>query len=139
MIACNTVYSRELYDWYVAHGVEPVVADADDFMSSADFSRRLGERIGLDPALVAVSWPKTTESEQKLMQPITLLMQETLVASQGPDSSRASRNVDLAQERASWKEGFSEWEVSLIEEIIALITPHYEYLRERRFVPRSRN
>lgn len=139
MIGSDIGFSRDMYDWFVARGVEPVVADADDYMTSPDFSLRLGERIGLDPAQVAVSWPKTTEDEQKLMHPVLLRMQETLVNSQGPDSSRAARNVDPAEERARWKEEFSEWEVELIEEIIVLITPHYEYLRERRFVPSSRN
>ncbi|KAK7706890.1 hypothetical protein SLS63_013859 [Diaporthe eres] len=139
IIGTSLGFSREIYDWFVAQGVEPVVADADDYMTSADFNQSLGERLGLDPALVAVSWPKTTEDEQKLMHPVLLRMQETLVKSQGLDASRAARNVDLTEERARWKEEFSEEEVMLMEEIIAHITPHYEYLRERRFVPSSRN
>lgn len=139
LIGTSLGFSREIYDWFVAQGVEPVVAEADDYMTSADFNSRLAERLGLDPALVAVSWPKTTEEEQKLMHPVLLRMQETLVKSEGLDSSRAARNVDLAEERARWKEEFSEEEVMLIEEIIAHVTPHYEYMRARRFVPSSRN
>lgn len=139
IIGTSLGFSREMYDWFVAHGVEPVIAEADDYMTSADFNQRLAERLGLDPALVAVSWPETTEDEQKLMHPVLLRMQETLVKSQGLDSSRAARNVDLTEERARWREEFSEEEVMLIEEIIAYVTPHYEYLRERRFVPSSRN
>lgn len=126
-----------MYDWFVAQGVKPVVADADDYMTSADFCTRLGERLGLDPASVAVSWPRTTEEEQKLMHPTLLRMQGTLVRSQGLDPSRAAVNVDLAEERARWGEEFSEEEVLLIEEIISHVTPHYEYLWERRFVPGS--
>lgn len=137
LIGSNLGFSREMYDWFVAHGVDPVVAEADDYMTSADFSLRLAERLGLDPAQVAVSWPETTEEEQKLMHPVLLRMQETLVKSRGPDSSRAARNVDLVEERARWKDEFSEEEVMLIEEIITRVTPHYEYLRERRFVPSS--
>lgn len=139
IIGTSLGFSREMYDWFVAHGVEPVIAEADDYMTSADFNQRLAERLGLDPALVAVSWPETTEDEQKLMHPVLLRMQETLVKSQGLDASRAARNVDLAEERARWKEEFSEEEIMLIEEIIAYVTPHYEYLRERRFVPSCRN
>lgn len=139
LIGTSLGFSREIYDWFVAQGVEPVVAEADDYMTSADFNQRLGERLSLDPALVAVSWPRTTEDEQKLMHPVLLRMQETLVKSQGLDSSRAARNVDLAEERARWKEEFSEEEVMLIEEIISHVTPHYEYMRARRFVPSSRN
>ncbi|KAI7773789.1 hypothetical protein LA080_009866 [Diaporthe eres] len=124
IIGTSLGFSREIYDWY---------------MTSADFNQSLGERLGLDPALVAVSWPKTTEDEQKLMHPVLLRMQETLVKSQGLDASRAARNVDLTEERARWKEEFSDEEVMLMEEIIAHITPHYEYFRERHFVPSSRN
>lgn len=138
IIGSSLGFSREMYDWFVAQGIEPVVAEADDYMTSADFSLRLAERLGLDPASVAVTWPKTTEDEQKLMHPTLLRIQETLVKSQGLDSSRAARNVDLTEERARWKEEFSEEEVMLIEEMIVHVTPHYEYLLERRFVPSSR-
>lgn len=139
MIGSNLGFSREIYDWFVAQGIEPVVAEADDYMTSSEFSLRLAERLGLDPASVAVTWPKTTEDEQKLMHPTLLRIQETLVRSQGLDSSRAARNVDLIEERARWKEEFSEEDVVFIEETIARVTPHYEYLHTRRFVVSSRN
>lgn len=139
MIGSNLGFSREIYDWFVANGVEPVVAEADDYMTSEDFSLRLAEKVGLDPASVAVSWPRTTEDEQKLMHPTLLRMQELLVKSQGLDPSRAAGNVDLTEERMRWKEEFSKEEVKLIEEIIVHVTPHYEYLQARRFIPSSYN
>lgn len=66
-IGATLTFSRDMHDRFLAHGVEPVIADANDYMTSADFNQRLAERLGLDPASVAVSWPATTDHEQKRM------------------------------------------------------------------------
>ncbi len=55
MVTCG-IWNRMLYDYYVTHGIQPIVVDADDYMTSEDFVRELCTKIGLDPAQAYFSW-----------------------------------------------------------------------------------
>ncbi|KAK4497051.1 hypothetical protein PRZ48_011500 [Zasmidium cellare] len=132
IVNTSLAFNRDLYDYYVAHGIEPIVADSDDYMSSEAFVRHLTSKLGLDPAKAVVSWPKSTEKEKQDMHPMLLQVQATLVDSEGIKPARASRNIDLEAEREKWKEEFSQEELELMEELVEIAMPHYEYLRERR-------
>lgn len=123
---------RDLYDYYRAHGIEPIVADSDDYMSSEVFVRHLAGRVGLDPAKAIVTWPKATEEEKQKMHPMLLQIQDSLVNSEGIRADRASKNLDLEAEREKWKSEFDSERLKLMEEMVEIAMPHYEYLRERR-------
>ncbi|KAF2170688.1 hypothetical protein M409DRAFT_19503 [Zasmidium cellare ATCC 36951] len=132
IVNTSLAFNRDLYDYYVAHGIEPVVADSDDYMSSESFARHLTGKLGLDPAKAIVSWPKATENEKQEMHPMLLQVQATLVDSGGIRPNRASKNLDLDAEREKWKKEFNADELALMEELVDIAMPHYEYLRERR-------
>lgn len=123
-----------MYDWYAGQGIEPVVVDADDYMTSEDFSRGLAEKLGLDPAQVAVTWGPTPEEQQAQMHPVLRAMQKTLIDSKGLVPGRAARNVDPKEEEARWKKEFTQGEMEVIHELIERTSPDYEYLKARRFV-----
>lgn len=134
LIGSSLQFSRELYDWYNSRGVEPIVAEADDYMTSEDYCRRLAQAAGLDPSRIAFKWSETSEQQRSEMHPILLKIQQRLVESEGPEAKRAASNVDLDAERRKWDSEFSKDIVSLIKELVDLAMPHYEYLRSRRFV-----
>lgn len=101
-------------------------------MTSEAFVRHLTGKLGLVPEKAIVSWPKSTEKEQQDMHSMLLTIQSTLVNSEGISPDRASQNIDLAAERAKWKKEFDGGELQLIEELVDIAMPHYEYLREKR-------
>jgi hypothetical protein len=127
-------YGREMYDWYVSKGIEPVVVDADDYMTSEQFSRILAGRLGLDPAQVTVAWEPTPEEQQEQMHPTLRAIQKTLIDSQGLIPNRAAKNITPEEEVARWKDAFTAEEVELIHELVRRMTPDYEYLKARKFV-----
>lgn len=133
-IGTTLIYARKLYDWYVSKGIEPVVVDADDYMTSEDFSKGLAKRLGLDPDQVAVTWAPTPEEQQTQMHPTLRAIQKTLIDSQGLVPGRAAKNVDLREVEARWKDEFTQEEIELIHELIQRMSPDYEYLQARRFV-----
>lgn len=59
-------WTRLLYDWYLAHGVQPIVVDADDYMSSEAFVRYLCEVTGLHPDEVLTRWENEEERGREL-------------------------------------------------------------------------
>lgn len=127
-------FSRELYDWYKSNGVDAIVADADDFITDEKYVRYLAQVVGLDPSRVAFGWSKTSDEDRESMGPVLLNIQHTLVESKGPESARAARNLNLDAERQKWKSEFSEDVVALIQELVEITMPHYEFLRERRLI-----
>lgn len=133
-IGTNLGFARELHDWYKSNGIEPVVVDADDYMTSEHFSRRLAQRIGLDPGQVTVAWEPTPAEQQAQMHPVLRAIQKTLIDSKGLVPRRAAKNINLEEEEARWKDDFSQGAVDLIHELIQRMSPDYEYLYQRRFV-----
>lgn len=55
--------TRQLYDWFVAHGIKPVIVDADDYMTDKSYVRDLCSAIRLDPEQALFSWQQGTEEE----------------------------------------------------------------------------
>lgn len=132
LISTQLCWNRDLYDYFVSHGIEPIVVDADDYMTSEVFVRHLTGKLGLDPDKAIVSWPKSTDKEKQDMSQMLLTIQNTLVNSEGIRPDRASRNIDLAAERENWKNDFDKEELKMIQEFVDIAMPHYEYLREKR-------
>lgn len=133
-IGTSLKFARELYDWYAGHDIEPVVIDADDYMTSEKFSRGLAEKLSLDPAQVAVTWGPTPEEQQAQMHPVLRAMQKTLIDSKGLVPGRAAKNVDPKEQEELWKKEFTQEEVEVMRELIEATSPDYEYLKARRFV-----
>lgn len=143
-------WQRSLYGWFVANEVQPVVVDADDYMTSESFVRHLTASIGLDPERAIVRWEKVrfsgptlltlfdadkeqmSEEAKENMHRMLIQIQATLVGSEGIKPERAGRNLDLEAERRKWEEEFDADEVKMIRELVDVAMPEYEYLRERR-------
>lgn len=129
---CN-VWNCVLYNFYKSHGIEPVVVDADDYMTSENFVRSLCVRLGLDPSKVRFDWDAvTSQQKEKQIHPMQYASQNTLYESSGLIAGRAAKNSDFTDASVKWKEEFGE-DAGLIEEMVALAMPHYQYLYERRW------
>lgn len=126
-----------LYNFYKSHGVEPVVVDADDYMTSEAFVRSLCVRLGLDPTKVKFEWDAATgEQKEKEIHPMQYASQNTLYESSGVIAGKAAKAFDFTGVSVKWKEEFGD-DVGLIEEMVGLAMPHYQYLRERRWSAKS--
>ena len=129
---CN-VWNCVLYNFYKAHGIDPVVVDADDYMTSEAFVQSLCVRLGLDPSQVRFEWDAaTSEQKEKEIHPMQYASQNTLYESSGVIAERAAKNSDLVDASVKWKNEFGD-DAGLVEEMVALAMPHYQYLYERRW------
>lgn len=129
LIVTSHIWSRALYDFFLSKGIEPLVVDADDFMTSEEFVRHLCSKAGLDPDQAYFSWP--TDGDKDKHHPMYYASQSTLLNSAGPDAALAAKNKDLAKEEAGWAAEFGD-DLALVQEMVDLAMPHYEYLYERR-------
>ena len=129
---CN-VWNCVLYNFYKSHGIEAVVVDANDYMTSETFVRGLCVRLGLDPSKVRFEWDAVTrEQKEKEIHPMQYASQTTLYESSGVIAGRAAKNSDFTDVSVNWKEEFGD-DAGLIEEMVGLAMPHYQYLCERRW------
>ncbi|KAF2167770.1 hypothetical protein M409DRAFT_21921 [Zasmidium cellare ATCC 36951] len=133
MHATNLGWNRELYDWYTAQGVEPIIVDADDYMTNTDYVLSLCQKLGLNPDDAQLSWSKPTKEEANAFHPAWAAVQRTLINSAGIRPERASSNADLDAEMAKWKDEFGDEVTAILEECTAASMPHYEYLRAQKF------
>lgn len=129
---CN-VWNCVLYNFYKSHGIEPVVVDADDYMTSETFVRSLCVRLGLDPSKVQFEWDAaSSEQKEKEIHPMQYASQNTLYESSGVIAGKAAKDFDFTDVSVKWKEEFGD-DAGLIEEMVGLAMPHYQYLHERRW------
>lgn len=134
LVTSDWGWSHALYDWYLAHGVAPVIVDADDFMTSETFAKQLCQKIGLNPEEAVFQWPKTEQHVQDAMHPMLKKVQDVLINSEGLDPSHAAKHIDLAAEKAKWAEDLDGKQLEILEELYARAMPQWEYLYLRRFV-----
>ena len=128
----NLGWSRLLYDWYLSKGVEPIVADSDDYMTRQGFMRELCIATGLSPDHVTYSWPKASEDELSQMPQLVAGIKKTLLGSDGVITGMDARNIRLEDEVRKWKDEFGEETAVFLKELVNRAMPHYEYLHERR-------
>ena len=129
---CN-VWNCVLYNYYKANGIDPVVVDADDYMTSEAFVQSLCVRLGLDPSQVRFEWDAATSEQKEIeIHPMQYASQNTLYESSGVIAERAAKNSDLVDASVKWKNEFGD-DAGLVEEMVALAMPHYQYLYERRW------
>ena len=131
LVSTTPLWNRLLYDFFVAKGVQPVVVDADDVMTSPDFVRHLCSKIELDPDEAQFSWAAASKEVRENLHPMFYASQKSLVDSAGIDPRKAARNRDLDAEEGLWDAEFGE-DVALVREMVDLAMPHYRYLYERR-------
>ena len=127
LVSCNLGWSRVLYDWYLKRGFEPLIVDADDYMTSREFMRQLCIKTGLDPDHLVYNWPKATEEELKKIQPpVAAKILKTLLSSDGIVPGLDARDLNMNEEVAKWKKEFGEETTSLLIELVDRAVPQYE-------------
>jgi hypothetical protein len=133
LVATCNVWNCVLYNFYKSHGIEPVVVDADDYMTSEGFVRSLLVRLGMDPEKVRFQWDAVTdEQKEKDIHPMLWASQSTLFESEGVIAGRAARNSDFDGLEEKWREEFGE-DAGLIGEMVGVAEGHYRWLYERRW------
>lgn len=133
-VSTNLVWIRLMYNWFVAHGVEPVIVDCDDVQLSegTDFLQRLCGRLGLDAERVKVEWESVTEKEKAATHPSFWASQSRLLESRGLQRELAAKGRDWVKEEEAWEEEFGG-DVGLVREMVREAERHYGWLLERRF------
>jgi hypothetical protein len=134
LISTSLQWQRLLYDFFVSHGITPLVVDGDDLMTSPQYARSLCQKLDLDPALAYLWWPSASEEEKSALHPMFLASQRNLIESEGPRSARAAKNTDFDKEEQQWEEEFGE-DLVMVKEMIDLAVPHYEWFQDKRFRP----
>jgi len=129
---CN-IWNVLLYKFYTSHGIQPVVVDAEDFMASEGFVRKVCVRLGLDPEKAVFRWDAVTgEQREEEIHPMLYASQNTLFESQGVVVEKASGEGDQVVEERAWEEEFGD-DVGLVRETVQLAEPFYQWLYERRW------
>lgn len=133
-ISTNPIWIRILYNWYLAHGIEPMIVDCDDIQCSrnTDLMQRLCVKLGLDAELLRFKWPRISDEERKGAHPAFYASQSTLLESEGVESGLAAKKRDLDKEEEGWEEEFGE-DVGLVREMTEQAEVHWKWLMERRF------
>lgn len=70
LIPTNYSWQTQLYNFYVANGITPVVAEAEDYMSSPEFVRHLASEAGLDASTCLFEWDAMSEDDQAAQHPM---------------------------------------------------------------------
>jgi len=129
---CN-IWNVLLYKFYKSHGIEPMVVDAEDFMTSEEFVRGLCARLGLDPERVCLKWEAVTKEQRDTeIHPMLYASQNTLFESKGVDAGRAKGEVDSVKEEKAWEQEFGD-DVGLVREMAGIAEPFYRWLYEKRW------
>lgn len=129
---CN-IWNCVLYNYYKSHGIDPIIVDADDYMTDETFVRNLAAKLGLDPAKVTFEWDAVTSQQKETeIHPMLYASQNTLYESSGVLAGRAAKNCDFTDVADKWKEEFGS-DAGMIKEMVGVAEPHYRYLYERRW------
>lgn len=126
-------WTRLLCDWYLSNGIQALVLDADDYMSSADFVQHLCEVSDWNPNEALIKLDKADHNtEMSQVDRNCAAIQQTLFASQDSDARRAAKNVDLEAEERGWEMEFGSKGARLVKDVVKAALPEYNYLRDRR-------
>lgn len=131
-VSASPLWIRNLYNYFTSKGIEPLIVDADDFLANPDLVKELCAKLGLDAKELLWSWPKPTADERAGLHPHFYASQRALIESEGIRPELASINRDLDAEKKAWKIDFGE-DASMVEEMIDLALPHYQWLKDRAF------
>lgn len=129
----NLRWQRAMYAWYEANGISPIVVDADDYMSSPEFVKKLCAEAGLDPEAAIFKWERTPEEVRSQFPPPARFLLKTLWDSEGLRPELAKKDTpDIEVEVEKWKRDFGDETAQLIREVVEASMDDYEYLNEKR-------
>lgn len=158
LVATCNIWNVVLYNFYRANGIEALVIDADEYMTSREFVKEVCAKIGLQGEAVRFEWDacttatatsiSTTETSERDLasaststtrqwsgeeiHPMQYASQNTLYESSGVRAGLAAKNLDLDEVVRGWEEEFGD-DVGLVSEMVGLAEKHYRWLFERRF------
>lgn len=120
-------WSRFMYEWYLSHGITPLIIDGDDIQNSPETVKMLTRETGLDPDSVIFSW-ETREAQGQAMKAFT----STIYASTGVVKGKDSTCMDLEANKRKWLEEFGEeWGTEIGRHTDAAMED-YLWLKERK-------
>lgn len=137
-IDSNTTYKfhRSLYNFYVSHGVRPIVIDADDMLvNPKGITQKLALQIGLDPERLQYEWNPASPDELKQKEIHMRIMLRSLDASKGITTDKLGSTAGSPEEMMPvWTEKFGEAKALELREKVEKAMPDYEYLCKRRMM-----
>ena len=133
LLVSSLAWHRELYDWYLSNGITPIVAEADDYMSSKEYVQRLAAKAGLSPKDCIFQWEKVSEDEQSKMNEMYVKLQQTLINSEGIVEGKAKKEVDLEKEWERWENMHGVEEAAFLKDLVERSIADYEYLKGKKF------
>lgn len=120
-------WSRFMYNWYMDHGITPVLIDADDIMNSPEAVREMCRLSGLDADALIFEW-ETRTATNKQMHAFT----STIYTSTGIVKGKDSSGLDLEAEKKKWVVEFGEaWGGDIARKVDEAMED-YAWLREKR-------
>lgn len=152
LVATCNIWNVVLYNFYKANGIEPLVIDADEYMTSREFVREVCGKIGLQGEAVRFEWDACTTTDASTdtsegdstststkrqwggeeIHPMQYASQNTLYESSGVRAGLAAKNLDLDEIVRGWEEEFGD-DVGLVREMVELAEGHFRWLFKRRF------
>ena len=136
LVTSNLRWQNELSAWYAANGIEPIVVESEDYVTSPELVKEVCRRAGLEENAACFKWDKVPQEEQEKMDPHIQFLLKTLMNSEGvrPELARSNRDqeVDLDVEEEKWKEEFGEEGAKFIRMEVEAFLPDYEDLRARK-------
>lgn len=130
-LAANLLWSRQLYEYYNSQEYHTVVVDADDFLNSSEYVMHLASFIHMEPVDCIFQWERMTEEAQEQLPGMLRYVQSTLLNSEGVIREKAANDLNAEEEKLKWIAEFGD-DAGLIQELVDLALPHYEYMYARR-------
>ncbi|EED18828.1 hypothetical protein TSTA_125420 [Talaromyces stipitatus ATCC 10500] len=131
-------WMHHLYDFYVSKGIEPLVVESDDVISSHEVVIDYAHHIGLDTEKLHWNWSPASEKQLEMGGNSRLQrFLGTIMSSSGVMNDKMAKNLDLAVERKKWKQEFGGLIGEKMVEWVEAAMEDYEYLKERRLRPSS--
>ncbi|GAM91329.1 hypothetical protein ANO11243_093780 [Dothideomycetidae sp. 11243] len=123
---------RHLYEFFVSNGITPVPVEAEDYMSSEEFSRHLATKAGLNPENCIFKWEKWAKEQQQQMPQVVRELLQTLINSDGLLPEKVVRRVSIEEEAPKWKQEFGDGVGTWLEEIALRSMTNYEFLLSKK-------
>ncbi|KAI5357479.1 hypothetical protein Slin15195_G038410 [Septoria linicola] len=135
LITTNLRWQRELYDWYLSNNITPILVEAEDYMTSPAYVKKICKAAGLDEDAAVFKWEKVPEEEQKKMHPQVQILLKTLMNSEGlrPELAvKGGASVEVEKEEEKWRVEFGEEAARFVRSEVEANMEDYWYLRERK-------
>lgn len=136
-------FTRQLYDWYVAHYQEcekhgksaayPIVVDSDDMINNTTVMHALARRLGLDESKVQTTWGPLANADQ--LNEVQKRFLRTMINSKGIEKHlpQVPLKKNGGFDDTKWVEEFGDELAGLSLRSVEDGMADYEYLMARRF------